>query len=44
MKAEILSAAERAEVADVELIKKTVPFVTCGIILWSICLLVGVTG
>ena len=29
MKSEILSAAERAEMADVKQIKKFVPFVTC---------------
>ena len=31
MKAEILSAAERAEMENVDQIKKTVPFITCEI-------------
>ena len=37
-KAEIMSTAERAIMADVEQMKKTFPFVTYGIALWSKCL------
>ena len=35
--AELLSAADRAEMADVEQMKKIVLFVTCENYLWSIC-------
>ena len=37
-----LSAASRAEMADVEQMKQVVPFVTCEIYLWPKCLRVDV--
>ena len=40
--AEILGAASGAEMADIEQIKKIVPFVTCEIPFQSKCLRVGV--